>query len=89
MTSAVTDPLAFFIDSRALGAVRAAYADLLKRERHPVVALFIGIEPGQVDVNVHPTKAEVRFRDSGLVRGLIIGALREAFGASGPRSSSS
>lgn len=74
-------------DKQLTGAVRAAYSDLLKRDRHPVVALFLTLDPGQVDVNVHPTKAEVRFRDPGLVRGLIVGALRQAFGASGPRSS--
>ena len=74
-------------DKLLLGTVRAAYSDLLKRDRHPVVALFITLDPGEVDVNVHPTKAEIRFRDPGLVRGLIIGALREAFQKSGPRSS--
>ena len=75
-------------DKVLLGALRAAYADLMKRDRHPVAALFIEVEPREVDVNVHPTKAEVRFRDPGLVRGLIIGAIREAFAASGPRTSS-
>src|SRR4030095_3465904 len=53
-------------DKQLLGALRAAYSDLMKRDRHPVAALFITIDPGQVDVNVHPTKAEVRFRDPGL-----------------------
>jgi DNA mismatch repair protein MutL len=76
-------------DKLLLGTVRAAYSDLLKRDRHPVVALFITLDPGEVDVNVHPTKAEIRFRDPGLVRGLIIGALRETFARSGPRSSTS
>lgn len=75
-------------DKLLLGALRAAYADLMKRDRHPVAVLFIEVEPREVDVNVHPTKADVRFRDSGLVRGLIIGAIREAFAASGPRTSS-
>src|SRR5260221_451119 len=74
-------------DKLLLGTVRAAYADLLKRDRHPVVALFLALDPSEVDVNVHPTKAEIRFRDPGLVRGLIIGSLREAFARSGPRSS--
>jgi DNA mismatch repair protein MutL len=76
-------------DKLLLGALRGGYADLMKRERHPVAALFIGLDPREVDVNVHPTKAEVRFRDPGLVRGLIVGALRQAFGMSGPRSSTS
>jgi len=75
-------------DKLLLGALRAAYADLMKRDRHPVAALFIAVPPSEVDVNVHPTKADVRFRDSGMVRGLIIGAIREAFAASGPRTSS-
>ncbi len=75
-------------DKLLLGALRGAYADLMKRDRHPVAALFITIDPAEVDVNVHPTKADVRFRDPGLVRGLIVGAIREAFARSGPRSSS-
>ena len=55
-------------DKLMVGAVRAAYADYLPRDRHPVVALFITVEPREVDVNVHPAKTEVRFRDWGLVR---------------------
>ena len=64
-------------DKLLLGAVRAAYADLVPRGRHPTVALFLGCDPAEVDVNVHPAKAEVRFRDPGLVRGLIVGALKQ------------
>lgn len=72
-------------DRVLIGALRAAYTDLVPRDRHPVVALFIEADPAEVDVNVHPAKAEVRFRDSGLVRALIVSALRQALGASGPR----
>ncbi|MCL2716433.1 MAG: DNA mismatch repair endonuclease MutL [Alphaproteobacteria bacterium] len=64
-------------DRLVLGAVRAAYSDYLPRDRHPVVALFVTVNPREVDANVHPAKTEVRFRDSGLVRSLIIHALRE------------
>ena len=74
-------------DKLIVGAVRGAYADYLARDRHPAVALFVEIDPRDVDVNVHPAKAEVRFRDAGLVRGLIVGALKHALHAAGHRAS--
>lgn len=73
-------------DKVLLGAVRGAYADFLARDRHPVVVLFIDLPAEAVDVNVHPAKAEVRFRDAGLVRGLVVGALKHALAAAGHRS---
>jgi DNA mismatch repair protein MutL len=65
------------------GALRAAYGDLLPRDRQPMAALFLELTPEEVDVNVHPTKAEVRFRAPGVVRGLVIGAIKQALGAAG------
>ncbi|NWG93447.1 MAG: DNA mismatch repair endonuclease MutL [Parvularculaceae bacterium] len=74
-------------DRLIVGAVRGAYADFLARDRHPAVALFLEIEPALVDVNVHPAKSEVRFRDAASIRGLIVGALRHALAGAGHRAS--
>src|SRR2546429_2045739 len=73
-------------DKVLIGVVRAAYADYLPRDRHPIVALFVTLDPREVDVNVHPAKAEVRFRDGGLVRSLLIRALQEALSREGQRA---
>jgi DNA mismatch repair protein MutL len=75
-------------DKLLVGAVRGAYQDVLARDRHPMVALFVDGPPEEIDVNVHPAKAEVRFRDAALVRGLIVGSLRNALAAAGHRASS-
>ncbi|MBV9393163.1 MAG: DNA mismatch repair endonuclease MutL [Methylobacteriaceae bacterium] len=74
-------------DKLLAGSVRGAYLDFLASDRHGVVALFIGCPPREVDVNVHPAKAEVRFRDPGLVRGLVVGALKEALAGARHRAS--
>ena len=74
-------------DRLLIGAVRAAYGDLLPKARYPLLALFLNLDPRAVDVNVHPAKAEVRFRDAGAVRSLIAGALRHALEAAGHRAS--
>ena len=73
-------------DKLILGAVRAAYADYLPRDRHPVVALFVTLPPQEVDANVHPAKTEVRFRNAGLVRALIVHALKEGLAREGKRT---
>src|SRR5256885_16374701 len=73
-------------DKLVLGAVRAAYADYLPRDRHPVVALFVTLEPQEVDANVHPAKTEVRFRNAGLVRALIVHALKDGLAREGRRT---
>ncbi|QDZ09381.1 DNA mismatch repair endonuclease MutL [Devosia ginsengisoli] len=83
----------YFVNGRSVkdkvlvGAVRAAYADYVFRDRFPVVALYIAIDPGEVDVNVHPAKAELRFRDAGAVRSAVIRAIGEALAAAGFKAS--
>jgi DNA mismatch repair protein MutL len=73
-------------DKLLIGAVRAAYGDLIPRGRHPLLALFLTLPPDEVDVNVHPAKVEVRFRDAGQVRSLIVNALGAALHAAGHRA---
>jgi len=76
-------------DKLLAGTVRAAYGDLVPQGRYPMLALFLTVPPDEVDVNVHPAKTELRFRDPNAVRSIIIGALREALGAAGHRATSS
>jgi len=88
----VADQQYLFVNSRPVkdrllvGALRAAYRDLIARDRHPIAALFVEVPLEEVDVNVHPAKTEVRFRDPGAVRALIIGGLRHALDAESQRS---
>lgn len=74
-------------DKLFLGAIRSAYQDFLARNRYPVVALFLDIDPGEVDVNVHPTKAEVRFRQSSVLHGWISSVIKRALQGAGHQAS--
>jgi DNA mismatch repair protein MutL len=83
----------YFVNGRSvrdrvlLGAVRAAYADFIFRDRFPAIALYLSVDPAEVDVNVHPTKAELRFADPGAVRSAVIRAIGDALAAAGHRAS--
>jgi DNA mismatch repair protein MutL len=88
----MADQQFLFVNSRPVkdrllvGALRAAYRDLLARDRHPIAALFVEVPTAEVDINVHPAKTEVRFRDPAAVRGLIVGGLKAALDEAGHRS---
>jgi DNA mismatch repair protein MutL len=88
----MTDQQYLFVNRRPVkdrllvGALRAAYRDLLPRDRHPVTALFLDVPTGEVDINVHPAKTEVRFRDPAAIRSLIVGGLRSVLDEAGHRS---
>jgi DNA mismatch repair protein MutL len=88
----LADQQFLFVNSRPVkdrllvGALRAAYRDLIARDRHPIAALFLEVPLDEVDVNVHPAKTEVRFRDPSSVRGLIVGGLRRALDEESQRS---
>jgi len=88
----MADQQFLFVNSRPVkdrllvGALRAAYRDLLARDRHPIAALFVEVPAAEVDINVHPAKTEVRFRDPAAVRGLIVGGLKAALDEAGHRS---
>lgn len=72
-------------DRLLIGAIRGAYAEMMPRDRHAVVALFLDVPPDQVDVNVHPAKTEVRFRDPAMIRGMIVSGIRRALDGAGHR----
>lgn len=73
-------------DKLILGAIKGAYQDMMTSGRYPACAVFVEVEPMYVDVNVHPTKAEVRFYDNGAIRGLLVGSIRHALSLGGKKS---